>query len=90
MYLLLGIAALLAQSYCVAAVPTAASHVLHEKRDSTHPRWEKRSPLHHSVGLPMRIGLTQSNLERGADYIMDVYVCLSTALVTGSTHPDPS
>lgn len=55
----------------VAAVASAA-HVLHEKREVGHAQWTKRSRLEPDRILPMRIGLTQSNLEKGHDYLMDV------------------
>ncbi|KAI9711335.1 MAG: hypothetical protein M1820_002322 [Bogoriella megaspora] len=54
------------------ASPTHSSHVLHEKREITHPRWVKRSRIHPEATLPMRIGLSQSNLDRGMEYLMDV------------------
>ena len=54
--------------------PTQSSHAIHEKREVTHPRWMKRDRIHPSVKLPMRIGLSQSNLDRGMEYLMDVYV----------------
>ena len=50
----------------------ASDHVVHEKRTSTHPRWVKAARLHPRSVLPMRIGLTQSNLESAEDYMMDV------------------
>lgn len=62
----------------VAAAPTSSSHVLHEKRDVPARKWVKRSRL---VGsgeglerkiLPMRIGLRQSNLQRGDELLMEV------------------
>lgn len=55
---------------CLAA-PGALRHVLHEKRsDSRH--WVKRDRVHEDVKLPMRIGLTQSNLDRGDELLMEV------------------
>ena len=65
------------------AVPAQSSHVVHEKREVTHPTWTKRDRIHPSARLPMRIGLSQSNLDRGMEYLMDVYVfenpnCLSS------------
>jgi len=57
------------------AVPTPAvvDHVLHERR-SLSSAWIKRDRVHPDVKLPMRIGLTQSNLDKGYDYLMEVYV----------------
>jgi hypothetical protein len=55
-----------------AAVPAPVSrHEIHEKR-TISPDWVKRDRVHQDVKLPMRIGLTQSNLDRGYDYLMDV------------------
>ena len=58
----------------LAALATAAptsKHVLHERR-AIHPEWTKSNRLHGDVKLPMRIGLTQSNLDRGYDMLMSV------------------
>ncbi|KAI4154970.1 MAG: hypothetical protein LQ340_001318, partial [Diploschistes diacapsis] len=56
-----------------AAAPTApASHVVHEKRDALPRNWVKRSRLEGNVKLPMRVGLTQSNLHKGDDLLMEV------------------
>ena len=55
------------------AVPTpAGSHVLHEKREVAPRQWQKRSRVEPSVLLPVRIGLTQSNLDKGASLLDDV------------------
>ena len=49
------------------AVPTPSNgHVLHEKRDAAPRQWQKRSKVDSSLLLPVRVGLTQSNLEQGA------------------------
>ncbi|KAH8814814.1 peptidase S8/S53 domain-containing protein [Xylogone sp. PMI_703] len=47
-------------------------HEVHEKRGQLHPRWTKRDRVEPHKLFPMRIGLTQSNLDRGHDYLMDV------------------
>lgn len=57
----------------VAAAPTSVNHVVHEKRSST-TNWAKLDRVHPTLKLPMRIGLTQSNLDKGHDLLMDVYV----------------
>jgi tripeptidyl-peptidase-1 len=58
----------------VVAIPAPVSrHELHEKRSVTS-HWEKRSELHRDVKLPMRIGLTQRNLDKGHEYLMNVCV----------------
>lgn len=72
MHVQLRLAALLAMLCLTAAYPKSASHVVHEKRELTHPRWVRRSQIPSSATLPMRIGLTQSNLDKGFDFILDV------------------
>ena len=56
----------------VNALPASSSHIVHERRDSLHPRWLKRDRVPSHKKLPMRIGLTQSNLDQAHDYLMDV------------------
>ncbi|KAI9046921.1 hypothetical protein LZ554_008999 [Drepanopeziza brunnea f. sp. 'monogermtubi'] len=63
---ILGIAAL-----CNAA-PSPLKHVLHEKRAVESRDWIKGDRLEKTAIVPMKIGLTQSNLEKGYDYLMDV------------------
>ena len=55
------------------AAPTS-SHVLHEKREAPLRKWVKRSRMvdDGSTKLPMRIGMIQSNLEKGDDLLMEV------------------
>lgn len=67
----LNIVALLAAT--AAAVPTPATHVLHERRAES-VSWVKTNRVHGDVKLPVRIGLTQSNLDKGHEYLMKVYV----------------
>lgn len=57
----------------VTALPTSANHVVHEKRSGSS-NW---SPMRDAkpdgrITLPVRIGLTESNLHRGDDILMDV------------------
>jgi tripeptidyl-peptidase-1 len=47
-------------------------HVLHERRSALPTDWEMESRLHHDTVLPMRIALTQSNLHRADEFLMDV------------------
>lgn len=57
----------------VAAVSPIGSHVTHEKRDiGSQSRWVKRDRISARDVLPMRIGLTQRNLDRGAELLRDV------------------
>lgn len=62
----------LALAATVAALP-ASTHVVHEKRGSTSS-WTKLSEvqLDQRISLPVRIGLTQSNLDSGYDLLLDV------------------
>lgn len=61
----------LASTAQAAALPK--SHVVHEKRDpSSSSQWVKREKLAPDANFPMRIGLTQSNLHRGHEFLMDV------------------
>ena len=53
------------------AVPHPSNHVVHEKRQSTSS-WAKRDRTHPDAVLPMRIGLTQTNLDKGHDALMRV------------------
>jgi tripeptidyl-peptidase-1 len=56
------------------AAPTADNQnfVLHEKRDGAPHQWTKRSRADADEILPVRIGLTQSNLHKAEEYILDV------------------
>ena len=47
-------------------------HVVHERRSGTPHGWIKRSSLQRNAILPMKVGLKQSNLERGYEYLDDV------------------
>ena len=60
----------------VSAIPTSftdgLNHVIHEKRDVVPRHWQKRSRVDPTAVLPVRIGLTQSNLDRGDSLLHDV------------------
>lgn len=53
------------------AAPSASNHVLHERRSASPSAWEKIDTLDARTTLPMRIGLTQSNLEAGRDALIE-------------------
>jgi tripeptidyl-peptidase-1 len=55
-----------------AAIPTSSRHVLHEKRDAVPKTWVKRDRLDAATTLPVRIGMTQTNLDKGYDLLMEV------------------
>lgn len=59
------------------ASPTPRNYVVHERRDALPRVWVEESRLDKSAMLPMRIGLAQSNLDRGHDLLMEVYVVRS-------------
>lgn len=54
-----------------AAVPFT-SHVVHERREFVPKAWIKQNRVDAAAKLPVRIGMTQSNLENGHDLLMDV------------------
>ena len=54
------------------AAPASIKHVLHEERQSPPSDYRKGARIEGSAILPMRIGLTQTNLENGYDHLMDV------------------
>jgi tripeptidyl-peptidase-1 len=56
----------------VTALPTPASHVVHEERDTSEKTWVKRDRLSPRTILPVRIGLAQNNLEKAQEYLLDV------------------
>lgn len=71
MHHLFVLAAALAAS--AAALPHHnAPHVLHEKREVLAQKWVKRSAVPEGRLLPVRIGMTQSNLEDGHDLLMEI------------------
>jgi tripeptidyl-peptidase-1 len=57
---------------CLASAIPSSRHVLHERRETAPRHWEKTSRLNPDAVLPMRIGLTQSNLDKGDDLLMEV------------------
>lgn len=56
------------------AVPAPHSYELHEKREFVPTSWIEGKRLDGSTSLPVRIGLTQSNLDHGHDLLMEMYV----------------
>lgn len=64
-------------SYAAMLVLASASAIpshyeIHEKRETLHPRWTKRDRVESHKLFPMRIGLTQTNLDMGYEHLMDV------------------
>ncbi len=54
----------------VDAAPASFKHVLHEKREMPSSDWVKASRIESTAILPMRIGLTQNNLDNGKGHDM--------------------
>ena len=58
---------------CVSAVPAPVPHVVHEKRSTQMQKWSRRDViLSRDTIIPVSIGLAQSNLDNGYDFLMDV------------------
>lgn len=67
--------ALLTTSFLVSgplASPLTQHHVVHEKRSSYPAGWTRRGELDKKAILPMRIALTQRNLDQAHQWLMDV------------------
>lgn len=66
-----GLAALSSLLAFASAAP--ASHAVHEKRDRQFQQWNRRDvKLNKDAIIPMSFGLTQRNLDKGYEYLMDV------------------
>ena len=63
---------LLAFAAALDAVALPAHHEVHERRDTLSPRWTKLDRVESHKLLPMRIGLTQSNIDNGYEHLMNV------------------
>lgn len=67
-YSLLSIAALVASAFTA----PSARHVIHEKRSTIPNGWYEESRLEPSTVLPMKIALTQANIDRLEELLMEV------------------
>ncbi|GAD94745.1 alkaline serine protease AorO [Paecilomyces variotii No. 5] len=54
------------------AIPAPHNYVLHERREVLPATWSEGERVYGKTSLPMRIGLAQSNLDRGHDLLMEV------------------
>lgn len=55
------------------AIPAPAAPEPHEKRSASHAsRWRRSARVDGDAVLPVRIGLTQNDLDNGYPYLMDV------------------
>lgn len=64
--------AALALTSNAAAFAVPKTHVIHEERNFTSHRWIKRDRVKPHMKLPVRIGLSQNNMDKAHDYLMDV------------------
>jgi tripeptidyl-peptidase-1 len=55
-----------------APAPSQVRHVVHEERKMPASDWVKSTRIEADAVLPMRIGLTQTNLDRGEDFIREM------------------
>jgi tripeptidyl-peptidase-1 len=54
------------------AIAIPPHYEVHERRETLSSRWIKRDRVESHKLLPMRIGLAQTNLDDGYEYLMDV------------------
>jgi hypothetical protein len=54
------------------AIPTPVKYTLHEKRSSPSRLWKRSERADRDAILPLRIGLTQNNLDDGYAHLMAV------------------
>jgi tripeptidyl-peptidase-1 len=54
------------------AAPPSIRHVIHERRQAPSLDWVKVARIEKTAILPIRIGLTQSNIDKGHDFLMEV------------------
>jgi tripeptidyl-peptidase-1 len=57
----------------LAAPAPSKRHVVHERRDALPRSWNEPRRVDGQTKLPVRIGLTQSNVDAGHDMLMDMY-----------------
>ena len=63
---------LLSTAACVHSLVLPPTHAVHERREIHSAQWARRNRLSAEVVLPMRVGLTQSNLDKGHDSLMEL------------------
>jgi tripeptidyl-peptidase-1 len=49
-----------------------SNNVAHETKGTTSQGWKRKDRIQKDTILPVRIGLAQSNLEKGHSFLMDV------------------
>ena len=73
---------LLAAAAAVMGLPAPHDYVVHERRDNIPGSWVQSKKLDGSTVLPVRIGLSQSNLDRGHDLLMEMYATVLRLFMT--------
>lgn len=56
----------------VFSIPITQRHILHERRSQAPPQWLRKSRLKGGEVIPVKIGLSQRNLDRAEDFLYDV------------------
>ncbi len=64
--------ALVALAVVTNAAPAPLKHAVHEERQAPSSDWVKGARIEGSAILPMRIGLTQNNLDKGGDLLFEM------------------
>lgn len=64
--------ALLAVAIGLASAAVPDTHAVHEKRESRSSGWARLDRISPDALLPVRIGLTQTNLDKVHEYLMDL------------------
>jgi tripeptidyl-peptidase-1 len=72
MFVKLSVVTAIAALVNAAPAPAPINHVVHEERTIPSRDWTKGARIEKSAVIPMRIGLTQTNLDKGYGYLMDV------------------
>lgn len=58
---------------CASGAPAPPTHVVHEKRETQLEKWSRRDlKLDRHAVIPISIGLTQQNLNKGYELLMDI------------------
>ena len=68
------------------AVGSLAANVLHEKRDYIPNGWEKGERIQSHALVPMRIALTQQNIDQIENHLLDVSARLWTFEIIANSY----
>lgn len=70
-------------------VAAYGDHIVHERRDILPDAWSKVARLGGQEVLPVRIGLAQSNLDKGHDLLMEMYLAQPELHLTAYAFANP-